>query len=152
MQMQFASESEYIEKPHKSFESQDVGYDYLDFVQFLDTTSKLSTLKPNSTALTNGGSSSPPPQPNQIPYCIITKWQTPVEAFNKFIKELDGGKGRADRGPYDQLYSTPLTPTQADGTKPKYPFVLLVYADVLSAEELEGIEDELEPFGRKTTA
>jgi len=72
-----------------------------------------------------------------LPYYIAAKYSTPLPSFDKFIQELDGGVGRADRKEYRQTYQTRLTLAQANEIWWKYSFVLMVYADVACPDDFE---------------
>lgn len=93
----------------------------------------------NYLALTNALYSAPspqaPPKPplstlNTSPYFIATHYNTPISAFDKFIQELDGSIGKAERKSYRKTYRTRLTREQADGIRKRWVFVLVVFENV----------------------
>jgi hypothetical protein len=102
-----------------------------------------------TTSTTASSSSATPASTEQpLPYYIITKWGTPVDVFNKFVSELDGGVGKADSQKNKQTYKTNLTSSQADGLEAKYPFLLLAYADVSYPEDIELSGEEFHAIPR----
>jgi hypothetical protein len=97
---------------------------------------------------TSASSSSATPTPTQRPlvYNIATNWGTSVDVFNRFVQELDGGKGKVEIIENRQYYKTTLNATQADGLRARYPFLVMVYTDLYDykPEDFEG--DDLESF------
>jgi hypothetical protein len=94
------------------------------------------TLGYNYLALINSLDSAPSPQApptpplstlNTSPYFIATRYNTPISAFDKFIQELDGSIGKAERKSYRQTYRTRLTGEQADGIRKRWVLVLILY-------------------------
>jgi hypothetical protein len=103
-----------------------------------------TSAKTTSTTISSS-STAPSPTAQVLPYYIATKWDTPVEVFNQFIKDLDGGAGKAqigEDGIMHQIYETNLTSSQADGLEAKYPFILIAYADVCYPKDLDSSEEE----------
>ena len=100
--------------------------------------SSCTTLTPSQEALQKSSTTSlAADQLEVLPYYIATQYATPLPSFDKFIQELDGGVGRAERTEYRQTYQTRLTLAQADAIEGHYSFVLMVYADVACPEDFE---------------
>jgi hypothetical protein len=99
-------------------------------------------------SLTSASSSSATPTPTQRPlvYNIATNWGTSVDVCNRFVQELDGGKGKVEIIENRQYYKTTLNTTQANGLRTRYPFLVMVYTDLYDykPEDFEG--DDLESF------
>jgi subtilisin family serine protease len=107
-----------------------------------------STSAKTISATTSSSSTAPSPTAQVLPYYIATKWDTPVELFENFVKELDDGIGKAELLDYRQTYETNLTSARADEIKAKYPFLLIVYADVVNPKDLESDAEEFHAIHR----
>ncbi|KAF2011878.1 subtilisin-like protein [Aaosphaeria arxii CBS 175.79] len=103
--------------------------------QSVSLTSMASTLTPSATqSLTSSqsttesstsSSSTAGPSETPVPYIIQTKEGTSVEAFNAFIRDLDGGVGVAQTFEplLHQLYCTKIAPTKAAELKMTNPLI-----------------------------
>jgi len=130
--------------PSDLYSAQHIGYNYTDW---LHATSAKPVRKhklappilPQSSFPTLTPLPLPPPNPDPeiLPYIIITKSDTPVQAFDNFIRELDSGVGRAERLRFRQTYRTRLRPEQAEGLEAKYPFLMMCYANVCKPGDVE---------------
>jgi hypothetical protein len=118
--------------PSEFLSPQHIGYNYLTFVQFVDSGSCTTSDPPAQDCRAVKHDSS---DEDRIPYYFATKSNTPVEAFDRFIQELDGGMGISERTRYRQIYRTRVTKAQAEGLRKRYPFLMLCYADVCNLDE-----------------
>jgi hypothetical protein len=111
-------------------------------------TTRMTTMTSSGSSSSGSAASTEAP----IPYLLVTKSGTSLETFDKFIKDLDGGAGKAETHDMRiidyQSYNTVLNRSQADGLRTKYPFLLLVHADVFDPKSLDQDAEEFHAIPR----
>lgn len=98
------------------------------------------TEQPTTTQSSGTATESSGPEETKVTHFLCTKDGTPLETFERLIKELDGGEGEAEIPNQEfvphQCYLTKITPERAEAVR-KLDFILAIDPWVFDIRELD---------------